>query len=419
LEPPEVSCPFVGFSRYDGRSDRFRDKDREAAMRCCSDNMRRLAILIAIVLLAGSTPHVSAASSRSSRLQLVARQMRNLLGIRRRITSTRSQLRQTKRAERTAIGQLDVVENRLEAAQDRVSTVKLKLEGKREELRITTERLQRTERQLARRKKLLSTRIVDIYEGESVTYANVLLGSTDMWTFLTRAYDIKRIVGSDVDLIDGIKKDQEQIEKDRAAQQQQVAAAKSLESRYESERDNVAGLVNQRQQSLDVIQSDRHALEQALDELENESSRIEQEIQARQNTASGRRRLARAFRGGLIAPVSGRISSGFGYRFHPILHQMRLHTGVDIPAPIGTPIHAAADGEVATAGWNRAYGKCIIIDHDGGVSTLYGHCSALLVHAGQQVKKGEVIGRVGSTGWSTGPHCHFEKRVNGKPVNPL
>jgi murein DD-endopeptidase MepM/ murein hydrolase activator NlpD len=376
-----------------------------------------------IVFLVTSIPRVSAAGSspaRSSRLELAARQMRRTLqGIRQRITSKRSQLRETKRAERTAIGQLEIVESRLDAAQSRVSSVKLKLERKQEELRITTERLRRTERQLARRKKLLSTRIVDIYEGESITYVNVLLGSTDMWTFLTRAYDIKRIVGSDVDLIQGIKKDQEQIEKDRVAKQQQFAAAQSLESRCESERDNVARLVNQRQQSLDEIQSDRQSLEQALDELENQSARIEQEIQARQRTPSGRRRMARVFRGGLLAPVSGRISSTFGYRFHPIVRQMRLHTGVDIPAPSGTPIHAAADGEVATAGWRKAYGKCIEIDHDGGVSTLYGHCSAICVRVGQQVKKGDVIGRVGSTGWSTGPHCHFEKRVNGKAVNPL
>lgn len=390
-------------------------------MRYCPNNTRRFAILMVIALLATSTPQISfAAATRSGRLALLSRQMRRTLqNLRIRIISTQTQLHQTKKAERTAIGQLEAVEGRLDAAQSRVSTVKVKLERNQEDLRITTERLQRTQRQLARRKKLLSTRVVDIYEGESVTYINVLLGSNDMWTFLTRAYDIKRIVGSDVDLIQGIKKDQEQIKQDQAAQQEQVSAAKALESRFESERDNVAGLVKERQTSLDEIQSNREALEQALDELEAASASIERQIQARQQTASGRKRMARAFTGGLSLPVNGRIASGFGYRFHPILHQMRLHTGVDIPAPIGTPIHAAADGEVATAGWNRAYGKCIIIDHNGGVSTLYGHCSVLCVHAGQQVKKGDVIGKVGSTGWSTGPHCHFEKRVNGKPVNPL
>jgi murein DD-endopeptidase MepM/ murein hydrolase activator NlpD len=392
----------------------------KAVMRYCLNNTRRLAILMAIAVLATSTPQISsAAATRSGRLALLSRQMKRLFSIRSQITTTQNKLHQTRKAERTAIGQLEAVEGRLDSAQSRVSIVKLKLERKQEELRITTDRLHRTQRQLARRKKLLSARVVDIYEGESVTYINVLLGSNDMWTFLTRAYDIKRIVGSDVDLIQGIKKDQEQIKQDQAAQEAQVSAAKALESRFESERDNVAGLVKERQQSLEEIQSNREALEQALDELEAASASIERQIQARQRSASGRRRMARAFTGGLMAPVSGRIGSEFGYRFHPILHQMRLHTGVDIPAPTGTPIHAAADGEVATAGWNRAYGKCIVIDHDGGVSTLYGHCSVLCVHAGQQVKKGDVIGKVGSTGWSTGPHCHFEKRVNGKPVNPL
>ncbi|MDO8589053.1 MAG: peptidoglycan DD-metalloendopeptidase family protein [Armatimonadota bacterium] len=388
-----------------------------------SNNLRRYSLILAVILLITTAPPLTVATIAGqrtpNRMELLARQMRKLLGIRSRITSKRSELGEVKRKERTAIGQLEITEGRLETAQDRVSAVKLKLLHTQEQLRITTERLRRTERQLARRKKLLSSRIVDIYEGESLSYANVLLGSTDMWTFLTRAYDIKKIVGSDVDLIQGIKKDQEQIEKDRAVQQQQVAAAKALQAKFEAQRDTVADLVQEKQERVDEIQNNRQALEEALDELENQSARIEQQIRARQRTASGRRRMARAFRGGLLSPVSGRFTSGFGYRFHPILHQTRLHTGVDIAAPTGTPIHAAADGEVATAGWRRAYGKCIEIDHDGGVSTLYGHCSSILVSVGQQVKKGQVIGRVGSTGWSTGPHCHFEKRVNGKPVNPL
>ena len=118
-------------------------------------------------------------------------------------------------------------------------------------------------------------------------------------------------------------------------------------------------------------------------------------------------------------PVAGRISSGFGIRTDPKTGSRSMHSGIDIAAPLGTPIHAAASGEVMSASLNRGYGLCIIILHGNGVQTLYGHCSRLAVHAGQMVRRGEIIGNVGSTGRSTGPHLHFEVRRDGHPINPL
>ena len=120
-----------------------------------------------------------------------------------------------------------------------------------------------------------------------------------------------------------------------------------------------------------------------------------------------------------MMPVSGRITSGFGYRYHPILGVKKLHTGVDIAVPQGTPVHCAADGYVSKAGWNTAYGNMVVVQHGSNIQTLYGHNSRLCCQAGQTVKKGEIIAYSGSTGWSTGPHVHFEKRVNGAPVNPF
>ena len=122
--------------------------------------------------------------------------------------------------------------------------------------------------------------------------------------------------------------------------------------------------------------------------------------------------------GGWVMPASGRISSRFGFRFHPVLRRQKLHTGEDIAAGYGAPFRAAHGGRVLYAGWQTAYGKTIIIDNGNGTTTLYGHASQLNVSAGQTVKAGQNIGNVGSTGWSTGPHLHFEVRRNGKPVNP-
>jgi len=116
---------------------------------------------------------------------------------------------------------------------------------------------------------------------------------------------------------------------------------------------------------------------------------------------------------GFIWPARGRLSSGFGWR------RLRHHDGIDIAAPYGASITAARDGTVVFAGWYYAYGKTVIVSHGNGLQTIYGHASRVLVQRGDQVKKGELIAHVGSTGRSTGPHLHFEVRINGRAVNPM
>ena len=117
-------------------------------------------------------------------------------------------------------------------------------------------------------------------------------------------------------------------------------------------------------------------------------------------------------------PTRGLFTSGFGMRRHPLFGIWHLHTGVDIATAWGAPVLAAAEGRVIYAGWFGGYGKIVVIDHGEGISTLYGHLSNLLVVAGDDVRRGQPVGRVGSTGFSTGPHLHFEVRINGRPVNP-
>ena len=136
------------------------------------------------------------------------------------------------------------------------------------------------------------------------------------------------------------------------------------------------------------------------------------------DSAGSDERYAGDGHGGWLRPASGRISSRFGNRYHPVLHRHKLHTGEDIAAGYGAPFRAARGGRVLYAGWQTAYGKTIIIDNGNGTTTLYGHASKLNVRAGQAVKAGQNIGNVGSTGWSTGPHLHFEVRKSGRPVDP-
>ena len=121
-----------------------------------------------------------------------------------------------------------------------------------------------------------------------------------------------------------------------------------------------------------------------------------------------------------LTPVNGaRMSSGFGMRIHPVRGGRRMHKGIDLAAPTGTPVYATADGIVDLARWGRGYGLYIKLDHGASLETRYAHLSRLAVAAGERVQKGDVIGYVGSTGWSTGPHLHYEVRVDGVAVNPI
>ncbi|GIJ51027.1 hypothetical protein Val02_79130 [Virgisporangium aliadipatigenens] len=188
-------------------------------------------------------------------------------------------------------------------------------------------------------------------------------------------------------------------------------------------RDRVQQLVDQRQAALDVANAERGAVLAKVEELKAESARVEQELRDAENRPSGDPRVPVPSGGGFFGmPVAGRKSSSFGMRFHPLFHSWILHSGLDIGAGSGQSILAAADGQVVKAGWSGGYGNYTCIAHGQyqgkGIATCYGHQSAILVQAGQQVRRGQLIGRVGSTGNSTGPHLHFEVRIGGSPVDP-
>lgn len=378
-------------------------------------SIKRTASGIAALWLVFSLPISAPAGKSSKTSQLKAKQ--NIID--QQAKTIKQKIYKKKLEARNVSGQLEKVEVQLEHTQSSLASNQLKLQDAKIVLQRIVDRLEKTKKQLERRQQLLQRRVVDIYEGDDIQYLNVVLGSTDMWTFLTRAYYLQAILDSDAKLIAQIKEDKKSIEKDKVWQAQRVTQIADLNMRLSDERDEAAGLVDARLDQLKQIEHSKDLYERALDELEAESRRIGEEIRRYQSTPQGRKMYAKKFSGGLSLPVNGRITSRFGYRYHPITGVYKLHDGVDIAAPSGAPIHAAADGVVVSACRKGAYGNAVVIDHGGGISTMYGHCSVLLCHAGQEVRRGDVIARVGSTGMSTGPHCHFTKYVNGGAVNPF
>jgi murein DD-endopeptidase MepM/ murein hydrolase activator NlpD len=204
-------------------------------------------------------------------------------------------------------------------------------------------------------------------------------------------------------------------EQAKAQEAQRVAAAErdqvsQLRSQADGEREQAAAVEQQEQQVVEGIRA-RKA------EFEAQYNAVQAQIAA--SVSRGNPTPPTSGNGRFIWPVNGSIGSGFGPRTHPIYGGSRTHTGVDIGASQGTPIKAAGDGVVRMAGVKGGYGNWTLIDHGGGLATGYGHQSRIAVSIGQHVSSGEIIGDVGSTGASTGPHLHWEVRVNGNPVNPM
>lgn len=335
------------------------------------------------------------------------------------LSNTKKKLAAKRAEKKEAYGELKDIDDQLEAYQSKIAKGQIEIKKYQHEIDDIDKNISMIEKNLERRNKLLRARVVDMYKGGDMQYINVLLNTTDMWSFLTQSFYVKKLIEYDTQLIEGIKRDKAEAIAKKHIREKKMASLKAKQ----------AGLISVRNRHDDLAKAKKKQIQGILNDIEKEeaaykaemasSKSIENQILAMQRTPQGKARMAKAFSGKLGLPCSGRITSRFGWRFHPIRKQRRLHTGVDIGAPSGTPIHASGSGTVILSGWNGPYGKAVIIDHGGGVTTLYGHCSSLNVRRGQAVSKGQVIAKVGSTGWSTGPHCHFEKRVNGKPVNPL
>lgn len=316
--------------------------------------------------------------------------------------------------------------------------------------------------ELSEKHVVLETRVRDIYINGQISYLDVLFGAQDFGDFLTRMDLLKRVIIHDSELVSDvlayqteIKEVGKQLEADRRIQEELAAQAQeAMDVKLEK--------VAKQQALIDLMQNDKDVYDKQYDEMmassaeverlihereeelrraaeeiqrraeevrrQEEAARRQAEMEARANQAGniefipeddgGGEYVMQSYGGGMIWPISGPITSEFGWRTHPIFGSQRFHSGLDIGGDYGMPIHAAQSGVVIEAGWIGGYGNTVMIEHGNGVVTLYGHNESLAVGVGQQVSQGQVIAYCGSTGNSTGPHCHFEVRLGGEPVSP-
>lgn len=332
--------------------------------------------------------------------------------------------------------QLDQTNGAIAQTNARLHDIAAHIRTTQHRLDVNTVQLNAAQKSLALQDRMLRRRLVDIYENGNLDYLNVLLSARSFSEFVERWEDLRLLIAANQATVRDRKKlasrvaaVQQRLQRDRL----ELASQQSDESDARSQLNALAG---ERRNLVAVASTQRHGVALQVSHIEElsagEEAALEQLIRQylAEQEAERRNRERAAGIAGVIPPpvqgapthlswpVHGPITSPFGWRSNPFGGSPDFHPGLDIGVPMHTTVRAAADGTVIMAQWYGGYGNFVLIDNGGGISTGYGHLSGFYVSKGQHVVRGQPIASSGSTGWSTGPHVHFEVRKNGKPVDP-
>lgn len=275
------------------------------------------------------------------------------------------------------------------------------------------EAINQSEQEYNKQLELFKSRIRIMYENGDVTYIEMLAESENIVDFYGRLEVISAISKNDKELMEELEKAKNDIEYKRT-----LTASKR--DQMQNKADDSLRTLNQLKASRAELEKEIRNINAKLEQLEKEEDALIKKSNELTNQIKNLQKKGN-YAGGTMrwpVPSSSNITSGFGNRMHPILKRNKMHTGIDISAKSGASILAANKGTVIMSGWQSGYGNTVVVDHGGGITTLYAHCSKLLVKVGDNVNAGDTIAKVGSTGLSTGPHLHFEVRKNGTPQNP-
>lgn len=380
----------------------------------------KIAIIVAIIMT------VLGITSPTFQSSLNAQSLEDELDqIKRERKETQEKIEEVKKQEQQYINQVNEVEEQLlsalselEELNNRLAEVKSEIDKTTIELVLKEQELKKIEDELEVKIEILNSRVASIYKNRNGNILEILLKAEGFLEFVSRLKLMNLLAEQDAEIIKSIKDKRNatlSVKKAiidlREKQKEQKVKIEKLVTQAEQKKAEVEGIYVEKKELLSKTRANKNALIWMEKQLEVKEAEIKRILESY--------RYGSAPSGKFAWPVAGMIKSGFGYRIHPIFGTRRFHSGIDIAAPYGTLVKAADGGQVIQAAYVGGYGYAIMIYHGGGFATWYAHLSGFNVSVGQFVQRGQVIGFVGSTGWSTGPHLHFEVRINGNPQNPL
>lgn len=371
---------------------------------------RIAAILLALIFII-SVPFANVYAKNPGEIEKLQKEQENL---NQKIKKTQQMMNQVNKERKNVSKAIEELDFKLNKAEEELASVEKLLAQLEEQIAITTRELERASNEASNQKELLKKRVRVMYENGNVGYLSVILDSASFSDFISRLDFLKKIIDFDMELLSKIKTHRDSVAEKKNQLESEMQEKERLKQQLSAKKDEVEAAKQDKEKALKDLTKDLKELERQEDEflkLANDLAKKIIELQSKDKYIGGE----------LTWPAPGyyKITSEYGYRTHPILKKKKLHTGIDIAVPSGSNVIAANSGKVIFSGYNGGYGYAVIIDHGGKISTLYAHNSKLLVKVGDKVEKGDVIAKSGNTGLSTGPHLHFEVRVNGDHVDPM
>lgn len=365
----------------------------------------RFAMIVAILLMLTFAVETSLASAAT------------LSQIRNNIKNKQQELNESKAKEKSLGDQVNSLEQQINSKQSDIDELEASISEAQAKLETLEEELAAAEEKVNTQNENLNARLRNMYKNGSVGFIDVLMDSGSFSEFLNNLSLVEKVYTSDQDVLEELQKAYDEIDAKKKEIETLQAELSESKATMEEQKSSLEADKASVEKKKSEIAADSAETQRELDKLEADAQALTSSIRNSGSSSSSSK-----YNGGIMAwpvPSCHTVSSGYGGRIHPTTGKYKFHGGLDIPGSYGSAIVAANSGKVIWAG-NRgdSYGNYVIIDHGGGVSTLYGHSSKVLVSTGQSVSRGQRIANVGSTGRSTGPHCHFEVRINGSRVNP-
>jgi murein DD-endopeptidase MepM/ murein hydrolase activator NlpD len=370
--------------------------------------------MLACFAVLGPTLEVQARRGRA--IDPLVSTQRRLQAIQQRKQEILHRVRVLKVREYQAVEELSGLQQRLEQTTIQLEDSRYRMSRARRALDASQNALRDASRRFRREQTMASQRLRTVHRRRHENIWEAMLTAPDLASFITRYQYLKYISRQDQVMLDNLRSRRSQISQEKRRHGQALQQITVLTNNIEDQKEEISSDTQDQSSLVTRIRSERAAAESALAQLERDSQQIEAMIR---RLMAARRRTPRMGTGRFARPVAAAVGDTFGLRYHPILHVRRPHRGVDFRAGSGATIHSADRGTVIFSGWFGSFGKVVIVDHGGDLTTLYAHCSRIYVDRGQAVERGQAIAAVGSTGLSTGPHLHFEVRRDGAPVDPL